>query len=171
MHIAFCLFGLGCLAYDRGELHEAERFQREAMAIFRQQGLEYLMADTLSHLGRVLVASGERRHAEARQHFRQALDLAREYEVAPIALDICVGAAQLLAHMGGLEHAVELLTLAEQHEASTFDTRERARHHLAEAVDQLPAEVMRAAQAQGRRLDWQTAARQLIETLTVEGEP
>ena len=72
--------------------------------------------------------------------------------------------------MGELEHAVELLTLAEQHEASTFETRRRAQQLLAELADRLSPEMVEAAQVQGRRFDWQTAAGRLVEALAVEGE-
>ena len=91
-----------------------------------------IVAAALRHLGQVMVALGGHRHAEAKQHFRQALQLATEHQLAPIALDVCVEAAKLLAQSGKTEQAVELLALAEQHEASTFETREKARHHLAE---------------------------------------
>jgi tetratricopeptide (TPR) repeat protein len=165
MFIAFCLTGLGCLAYDRGELPRAEQFHQEALDTWQQIGQDVGVTTALGHLGRVLVATGERRHAEARQYFRQALDLATKLQVAPIALDVCVGAAQLLAQAGDVERAVELLTLAEQHEASTFETKRQAWQLLAELMDGLPAEAMGAAQVQGRTLDWQTAARRLIERL------
>lgn len=169
-HMARCLQNLGCLAYYRGELRRADQFQREALAIWQQLELEVRQADVLRYLGHVMVAAGEHRHPEAAQYFRQALELATEHQVAPIALDICVGTAQLLAQTGEMEHAVELLALAEQHEASTFETRRKARQLLAEVVDQLSPEAAQAAQARGRTLDWQTAARQLIETLATEYE-
>jgi tetratricopeptide (TPR) repeat protein len=169
-HMARCLQGLGCLAYNRGGLPEAEQFQREALALWQQLELEIRVGDVWRYLGQVMAASGEQRHAEARQYFRQALELATKYQVAPIALGICVGAAQLLAQAGDVEQAVELLALAEQHEASTFETREKARHYLTELINQLPAETAQAAQTQGRTLDWQAAARRLIETLASERE-
>jgi tetratricopeptide (TPR) repeat protein len=169
-HVARCLQGLGCLAYDRGELHEAERFQRETLAIWQELELEVRQADVWRHLGQVMVASGERRQTEAAQHFRQALELATKYHLAPIALDVYVGTARLLAQTGELEQAAELLALAGQHEASTFETRRKARRLLPELVGRLSPETVQAAQAQGRRLDWQTAARRLVEALAVEGE-
>ncbi len=73
--------------------------------------------------------------------------------------------------MGDRERAVELLTLIEEREASTFETRRKAGQLLAKVVRQLPPETAGAAQAQGRRLDWQTAARRLVEALAAEVEP
>ena len=165
MHVALCLFGLGCVAYDQGELRQAEQFQREAMAILQQQRLESLMANTLGQLGRVLVASGEHRHAEARQHFRQALELSTKHQLAPVALDVCVGVARLLATAEKTEQAVECLTLAEQHEASTFETRKNARQLLRELIDQLQSETARAAQTRGQSVGLWAGARLLLAEL------
>lgn len=168
MHIALCLFGLSCVAYDRGELHRAEQLQQEVLAIAQQQELESLMADTLGHLGSVLVAAGAHRRSEAGRHFQQALELAIKHQVAPIALDVYVRVAQLWVQTGDVERAVELLTLAEQHEASTFETREKARHNLTEWMDRLPPEVLQATQTRSRTLDWQIAVRRLIEALSAQ---
>jgi hypothetical protein len=52
--------------------------------------------------------------------------------------------------------AVELLTLAEQHHASTATTRENARRLLATVEQMLPVQMMQAAKAR-------IAARQLQE--------
>jgi predicted ATPase len=164
-NIAHSLFGLGCLAYDRGELQRAEQFQQEALALYQELGLEVRVAETLQYLGQVRVASGEQRHEEARQHFRQALELVTKHHVAPIALDVSVDVSPHLARTGEMEQAVELLALAEQHEASTFETRRKARQFLTEWRDKLPPETTEAAQARGRTLDWQAAARRLIEAL------
>ncbi|GIK43262.1 MAG: transcriptional activator [Chloroflexota bacterium] len=169
-HMARCLQNLGCLAYDQGELHEAEQFQRETLALWQELELEVREAGVWRYLGQVMVTSGEDHHPEATQYFRQALELATKHQAAPIALDICVGAAQLLAQAKNLEQAIELVALAEQHEASIFETRRKARHHLAELMNQLPPEMAHAAQTRGQTLDWQIAARRLIEALAVEGE-
>jgi hypothetical protein len=66
--------------------------------------------------------------------------------------------------MGEVEPAVELLALAEQHEASTFETREKARQLLAELMGQLPPETAQAAQARGQTQDlWATTQALLAE--------
>ena len=170
MFIAFCLNGLGCLAYDQAELPRAEQHQQEALEVWQEIGQEVGETATLGHLGQVLAASGEDRHAKARQYFRRGLELATKLQVAPMALDVCVGVAQLLTRAGDVEQATELLALAEQHEASTFETRQKARQHLAELEDQLSVETGQAAQTQGWSLDWQTAAQRLIEALAAQEE-
>jgi predicted ATPase len=166
-NIALCLTGLGCLAYDRRELRRAERFLSEALDIWQQQNLEARMGDVLRYLGMVVAATGKYRHAKARHYFWQALGLATKHKISPIALDVCVGMAQLLlAGTGNPKQAVELLTLARQHEASTFETKERARHHLAELADQLAPEAVRGAQGQDL---WTTVQELLAELAGDEG--
>jgi predicted ATPase/DNA-binding SARP family transcriptional activator/Tfp pilus assembly protein PilF len=166
LELTRCLNGLGCLAYDQGKLHQAEQFQRESLALLQETEPEpALVAATLCYLGHVIVASGEHRQGEARDYFRQALELATEHQLAPLALDVCVGVARLRAQTGKREQAVELLALAARHEASTFETRERARQYLAELLDQLPSEVRQAARARGQRLDWRQTAKHLIDEL------
>ena len=112
----------------------------------------------LVSLSQVLVGAGEPRHVEARKCFRHALELALEHELAPIVLDVCVLVAQLLTQSGDLAQALELLSVAESHEASTFDTREQARGYLLELQDVSPVE-------ERQRLDWQQVAKRLIDAL------
>jgi tetratricopeptide (TPR) repeat protein len=167
LFIAFCLTELGCLAYDRGELPRAEQFHQEALAAWQQIEQDVGVAATLGHLGQVLAVSGEHRHAEARHYFRQALELATELQVAPIALEVCVGVAQLLAQTEEIEQAVELLALVEQHETSTFETKKKARQSLAELVDRLLPETAQAAQARGQTRDvWGATQDLLVEFLS-----
>jgi hypothetical protein len=118
-----------------------------------------------------MVGLGEQRHAEARHHFQQALALAIKHQLAPIALDVCVGVAQLLAQEGATEQAVELLALAEHHEASTFETKQNARHRLLELPNQLPPAMAQMAQVQGQTRElWATVA-EVINVLAVEATP
>lgn len=161
-----CLNYLGRLAHDQGKLHQAERFQQEGLVLLQKTEQEpALVAATLRDLGQVMVASGEHRHAEARETFRQALELAIKHQLAPIALDVFVGVARLRVLAGATEPAIDLLALAAQHEASTFETRKRASQFLAEQFGHLRPEASQPSQAHGVQLDWQQAARQLVEEL------
>jgi tetratricopeptide (TPR) repeat protein len=135
---ADCLKSLGSLARDEGNLHEAEGYHREALAIWQDMGMEAGVAATLHGLGRVLLALGKARHAEAVQHFRSVLELAARHQLAPIALAACVDMAELKLQTGNVEGAINLLTLAEHHEASTFETRKRARQLLEQTSSSMP---------------------------------
>ena len=148
-HIASCLTGLGCLAHDQGRLPRAQRLLREALDIWRHLELEVRIADTLHRLGRVLVVSDERHHGEARRCFQQALALAIEHRLAPVALDVCASVAPGLAMAGETAKAEELLSLANEHEASTFETRMHARQLWAKMVGKPSSEKPWAAHGRG----------------------
>jgi tetratricopeptide (TPR) repeat protein len=164
--IARCLTCLGCLAHNRDELHRAEQFLREALAIWQSiAGQEAGTADVLRQLGQVLVSSGEHRHIEAREYFRQALELAISYRLTPIALDVCVGVAQLQAQAGETERAIELLTLAAHHAAGTFATKENARQLLATMHDQMPLEATQVARSSERNRDLWAVVQELLVLL------
>jgi predicted ATPase/DNA-binding SARP family transcriptional activator len=162
---ARCLNGLGWLAYDQGKLQQAEQFQRASLALLQETEPEpALVAATLRYLGQVMVAAGKHRHAEAGYHFREALELATEHRLTPIALDVCVGVAQLLVQREEKARAVKLLTRVAHHEAGTFAARETARQRLAELGDQLPLAEVQAAQAQEETLElWASVRTYLLE--------
>jgi predicted ATPase/DNA-binding SARP family transcriptional activator len=163
LHVAFCLAGLGSVAHDRRGLQQAVRLYREAMAIWRHLELDARLADTLHRLGRVLVASGEGHHVEARQCFCQALDLAIEHRLAPIALDVCASAASLLATPEEEEKAAELVSLVNGHGASTFETRMNARQ-LVRARKLRPKKVS-AAHVPGASVDLWARSQLLLAEL------
>jgi tetratricopeptide (TPR) repeat protein len=165
MIVGYCLLNLGCLAQERGMLNLAEQLQREALTVWRKAEQEARVADASRYLGHLLIVFVEPRHAEARRYYRQALDLSLKHQLAPIALDVFVGVAQLLACVGQMENATELLALAEGHEASTFETQKNARSNLAKLVDQLVSEQARVAQARGRTLDLWTSVGRVLATL------
>ena len=164
-HAGSTLEAMSRLAQKQGEWHQAEKYLREALVHYQKLTLEIQIANVFCSLANVMIAFGEQRHEETRQYFRQALELAIKQQLVSIALDVCVGVAQLSAEPGELEQAVELLALAEQHESRTFETKEKARQLLAELADQLPLATFRTAQAKGQALDWHQAAQDLIEHL------
>lgn len=134
---ALCLNGLGCLAYDQGKLHQAEQLHRESLALLQETEPEpALVTATWHYLGRVLAVAGASHHDEARDCFRRALELAMVHQLAPLALDVCVDVAQLIAQMGETEHARDLLALVEQHESSSFAARAQARAMRVEGTTQ-----------------------------------
>jgi predicted ATPase/DNA-binding SARP family transcriptional activator len=155
-----CLYRLGRLAYDQGDLQQAAEYQRQNLA--RVEGIVLdttTAAASWGYLGQTLAAMGEDHHSEARACFRQALELALAYELAPVALDVFVLVAQFLARLRNETFALEILALAEQHEASTFDTQERARVGGRRLSEQPPAEGFPS-------LDWRQMAQRLLETLS-----
>jgi tetratricopeptide (TPR) repeat protein len=171
VHAGYCLLNLGCLAQDQGDLPRAEQLQREALELGQRSGQEARIADASRYLGHLMLATGEHRYAEARQYFRQALALATKHQMAPVALDVCVGVAQLLAHIRDLAGAVELLALAEHHEASTFETKQKAHQRLVEFTSQLQPEIAHTAQAQGRTRELWAIVAEIVDALAAEETP
>lgn len=77
--------------------------------------------------------------------FKQAIMLAVDYQLAPVALCAYVGVAKLLDQAERIDHAVELLALAEHHESSTFEIKKKAQDLLAEFIDHLPSAIVQVA--------------------------
>ncbi len=160
-YTARCLGNLGSVAYSKQEYRQAEEYLQQALALWAAMGHEPYRAWVLNQLGYVLLAAGNQRQAEAQQSFAQALHLAVRHKLAPFALDAFAGVARLLAGKGDRRGAAQLLALAEQHPASPYETREKARCLLAQLAGEMPADVPAATQA----ANWQTMAEQVIEML------
>lgn len=168
VHAGYCLLNLGCLAQDQGDLTLAEQLLREALSIGQQERHEARVADASRCLGHLMIAAADNRQAEARFYFRQTLKLALDHQLAPIALDVCIGVAQLLAEGGEIEHAIELLALAEYHEASTFETRMKARDRLHKLRQQTRPALVRGVQDWESTPDLWTIAQRLLAQLATE---
>jgi hypothetical protein len=123
------------------------------------------IASVLRHLGQVAARLNDGRPGEASQYFKEALQLALEHRLAPIALDVLVGLARFQQQPEQAEGAVELAALAEHHPASTHQTRQLARQQLATLAKLLPAETFAAAQSRGQALDWQTSAAKVVAAI------
>jgi predicted ATPase/DNA-binding SARP family transcriptional activator/Tfp pilus assembly protein PilF len=165
-NVAHCLSGLGDLAFDQGHFVQAEQSQLEALAIWQRIGNEPEMASIYRHLGHILIASDRTRRVEAQRHYQKALEWARQYGLAPLALDVFVGLAGMLLRGGDGETAVALLTLAQNHTASPRETRQRAATLLADAPGNLSPALLQAAMNQ--RPDWAEAAGLVLAKLAAE---
>ncbi|MBE7549977.1 MAG: tetratricopeptide repeat protein [Anaerolineales bacterium] len=164
--LAESLSNLGRLAYDRGEYGRAEQYLRESLALWQQIENEIEIATVLCHLGHVLAALNETREYETRQYYTETLRLAMQQRLAPLALDVFVGAAGLVARGGESQWALELLSLAEHHPAGTYETKEKARRGLAGLAAIWPADMLAASKARSQNLDWQTTTKRLIQELS-----
>lgn len=165
-NVARCLSGLGDLAFDQGHFVQAEQSQLEALAIWQRIGNEPEMAAIYRALGHILNASDRTRRVEAQRHYQQALQWARQYGLAPLALDVFVGLAGMLLRGGDGETAVALLTLAQNHTASPYETRQRAAALLAEAPGNLSPALLQAAMSQ--QPEWDEAAGLVLGKLAAE---
>lgn len=165
IYLAQTLGALGSLAFERGENASAAASYREAYSIWRYIAHEPQMAATLSNLGRVLLDANQPDLAAVRQHFAQALEFTLTHHLAPIALDIFVGVAQLPMQSGRESLAHELLLLAASHQASTHKTKQEASDSLAQYRAAMPAESISPDNTEGQMFDWQKIAKQLVTEL------
>lgn len=164
--MAESLSNLGRLAYDRGEYGRAEQYLRESLALWQQIENEIEIAAVLCHLGHVLAALDETREYEIRQYYTEALRLAMQQRLAPLALDVFVGAAGLVARGGESHWALELLSLAEHHPAGTYEIKEKARRGLAELAATWPVDMPPTIKGRSQNLDWQAMTKRLIQELS-----
>src|SRR4029453_6516471 len=107
---------------------------------------------------------GASREAEARRYYAEALQSALHSKLAPIALDIFVGVAQLHLRRSETQRAGELLALAEHHSASTDATQKQARNRST-ALAPLSSNAQKAT-SHAQLLDWQIVAHRLVEELS-----
>ena len=130
-YTARCLGDLGCVAYHQADYSQAGQLLHEALELWTDMGHEPYSAWVLSQLGHV-AAAGDDRQAEARQFYLRALQLSLKHKLAPFALDIFVGLARHLARVGDTDVPPRLLSLAERHPASSYETQQNARSLLAD---------------------------------------
>ena len=166
--IAASLNHLGSLAFDKKAYRQAEQLYQESLSISQEFNQPYQLASTWRFLGYVAVKLGHDSDAKAQQYFHQALVIASQGKIAPIALDILCGYATLLLSGEVPEakrtQAIELLILVQHHSASEFETVRKAKALFADEGVKLPSEMLRAAQIRGQELDlWQTAEFLLTE--------
>ncbi|MEM7030943.1 MAG: tetratricopeptide repeat protein [Chloroflexota bacterium] len=159
------LRGLGCLAYDQQDYGQAEKLHREALQICQVIKNDPLTADVLRCLGHLRVAQPEKQRTDACDYYQQALRLALKQALAPIALDIFVGAAHLMVQFDHSPRALALVTCAKHHPASTFDTKERSDQLWAKLTADLPENIVASITEDRQITDWRIQSDQLIEDL------
>ncbi len=140
--IAISLEHVARVALASGNLARAEQALHESLA---------LDPDSLSALSRL----GELRRAqgnllEAREHYRRMLEMARQRQEWPVALEALTGMAAWHAQAGESARAAELLAFVVQQPASDYATRTKARRLLDEVSTQLTPEALAEAEARGR---------------------
>ena len=145
---ATSLGNAGVVAMRLGELEESRQLHEESLVLKQALGNRRSIAISLINLGEVNALLGE--VDAARRSFHEALRLTRDIQEQPLALDALVGLANLLPKT----EAIRLWQLAQQHPASTRETREKAAQQLTEAdmvaepqnlpaLEDLVAEILR----------------------------
>ncbi len=142
---------LGTIALQRNDAAEAQRLSLNALAIYRRIGSRHGETAALNALGDALRAQNDYAHAE--QNYRAALQLAKEINALPRALDALCGMAQLAAQRGDQERAVEMFTLVAHHAATDGDARRAAREQLDTLEKKMSAALFAQAAARGNQTE------------------
>jgi hypothetical protein len=121
----------------------------------------------LDRLGDIALALEET--ARAREHYRQALLIARDCSQVSLNLDVVASHAALLVQGGELERAVTLASLVLHHPSRHVDVKKRARILLDQLETQLPPGALAAAQERGQARVLETAVRELFAEFGSDG--
>lgn len=152
--VAASLSGLAQIACRQGRYAEAERFFAEGMAEAEARGDTWIIADLHQEWGNMALEINDR--PGAKEHFRQALDLALEMETTPLALSILGSIAHLLAPEQP-ETALEIACFVSDNPASLQNDKDQVCPLIESLQDLLGPEI--AAQ---RRARAQTATLEMV---------
>jgi DNA-binding SARP family transcriptional activator/predicted ATPase len=169
-------FVLGCVALAKEDYAAALKPLRNAITAFQGMLMAYATQEctAFSHaaLGRAEYGLGNR--VEAERRLLEALEIVVEIRAFIPLLHLMPVIPVLLAEAQDprlKERAVELYTMATGHpfvaRAQLFE--DIAGRYIRAATVDLPADVVAAAQARGRALDWWATAETLLEELRALG--
>jgi hypothetical protein len=168
--IALAVAQLGYLALAQGAYAEARRRLGESAAVLR--ALE-VWSDIGWRLALLSAAElGLREVDQAQQYLCQALQLCDELRDALTPRFALPCSALYIAYQGRPERAVEVYALACRYPdvANSCAWEDAVGRHVAAAAQDLPPEVVSAAQERGRSADLWETVEALLEELGCEGE-
>jgi tetratricopeptide (TPR) repeat protein len=168
---------LGDVAMATGEVELAEEYHRRALTRYQELGFYWVEVSgliggcwgvpvSLQRLGDVALQVGD--IAEAREQYRQSVQLAIDHPYVELQLYVLLGPARLWARVGEVERAVEMAALARHHPESVEETRDRAEELLDELRSELSREAYAAAEARARGRDVEGTLRELVVELEEE---
>jgi tetratricopeptide (TPR) repeat protein len=164
--VAQALSNLGEVALMQHRLADARRHLQESLTLSYEVGNRFSMCNT--HLGLGLVALLTDKPQEATPDLLKALTISQQIGATTISLGAMAGLARLLARGDDEEaqvRALELLTLAETHPASSPDVAHAIAGEQDRLAASLPPAVRDAARERGRALDLKQALAWLLSVL------
>jgi tetratricopeptide (TPR) repeat protein len=132
--VAVVLDYLGRAYHHEGNYVEAVTQFRTSLKISREIGNTWDIVRVLSHLGHALLDAGD--SVQAYACFEEVSHLSRLTETHTALLDALIGMARLLVLQGNDTQGRIIIHLVQQHPASHYMTRNRARWLLATLPDQ-----------------------------------
>ena len=164
-----CLNNLGVVAEGLGEYREAKQLQQECLAIYKEIGDRWGIANSLNNLGFAICVLGE--FQESKKCFHQALETAIDTQTVPVALEALVGMVTLLMKEGEKEQASELITHVLHHPVIYGEIKHRAEQLLSELEPQLLTHVLHHPAIYGEIKDRIGEIKDRAEQLLSELEP
>ena len=164
-----CLIRLGRVAFDQGQYEQAKQLYEEGLVGAKQLAFRQNMATTLSYLGQISCFLDRFAYDDIRPYFHEALQIGADIHATPVTLEILVGLAVFLRTHKPTDkaRALEILTLAQGHPASSQDTKDRAARLLAKLEAELSPVVATAAKRRGQTCNLQAT----VETFLAELSP
>ena len=102
--------------------------------------------------------------AEAERGWREALHLTRETQGTFFALEALVGMAALKVKQGNIKPALELVLIVLNHPASLQETKNRAKHLLAELEERLtPTPILEAIRSHAAEKTFDAVVEDLLK--------
>lgn len=141
---------LGDLAGVRSDTAAAIGYYQKGIALLPADSEYWEHSILIKNLGRALLETGDLEGAE--RNLREAQRYATLVERVPDVLEIDMTAAKILARRGNLLRALEILSMVQDHPASTQIVREQAREVLAELSAELPQDSVKKALEVGKIL-------------------
>lgn len=155
--------GLGDIAFAREDKVEAYRQFKLSLQHARRVNFIWGATYALAGLGRAALALGEFEAAHA--HLTEALDSAISTRDSGLALFVLAGWADLYAHNGQTQQAVEICSLVAGHFAAWRETKAQA-PTLLNSLGDLPLQPLAVAQGRGHHNEvWDLADRLLQRDL------
>jgi predicted ATPase/DNA-binding SARP family transcriptional activator len=176
-----CLNHLGAITYLSGaaEWSESKRLHEESLALAKELGNRREIAVSLNYLGYVTCALAE--YGASKKHFLDALHVAIQAQLTPVALDALVGLAILLTHQPAVEaasnrvntkqRAAEILALVISNSASSHEVKEKAQRLLAEIEAELPLLQLAVAQERGQAANLEEVVAEILAEMATLDAP
>jgi tetratricopeptide (TPR) repeat protein len=160
-HSAVAIGILGNVALGEGCYAEAQECFQESISVGMDTDIKARLYGCQG-----FAARGLKKDQQAQDNFFQALKGVVKLEHFFSFIHILPGLSLMFADQGEIERAVELYALASKYRivANSKWFADIAGDEIAMKADELPVEVVEAAQARGRELDlWETAEKLLVE--------
>lgn len=153
---------LGRLALVKGNYVEADENLQKALDLFRAKGDVNGYGQTLGCLALLALQSDNLQ--QARTYIRENVELAASTQVYLPSLTALAGVALLRAATADAAGAIELYTVALQHEhvANSQWYHDVVGRQIDAVAAKLPTDIVEAAQERGRSQDWSAVLQQLL---------